>query len=162
MRVERYLSQDDAAVLSRLAEHLLRTGDMHLHAGERLAELIARSILVPESDCPPKFVALDTTVTYREVGSTVLRSLDIVCPRGANPGLAQVSILTPLALALIGRPLGSIAELPYATGAQYLHVVAAERLSMPAAARRQRATLGPAVTRRAAAVAHDGDCDDED
>ena len=128
MRMKRYLSQNDAAVLSRLAEHLLRTGHTHVCAGERLVELIANSILVPETESRLDYVALNSTVTYREVGSDLLQFLDIVCPRSADPGLASVSILTPLALALIGRPVGSITEIDCAGAVKYLHIDAVERL----------------------------------
>lgn len=128
MRMKRYLSQNDAAVLSRLAEHLLRTGHTHICAGQRLAELIANSILVPESESQPDFVALNSTVAYREVGSDLVQFVAIVCPRSADPGLASVSILTPLALALIGRPVGSITEVDFAGAVKYLHIDSVERL----------------------------------
>jgi regulator of nucleoside diphosphate kinase len=110
MRNERYLTQHDAASLSRLAEQLLRTREFSFNAAEKLIELISTSILLPQGADDSDYVTLNSRVDYRTIGSREVRSLTIVCPQNADAALAQVSILAPLALALIGRPRHSIVE----------------------------------------------------
>ncbi|RZI42700.1 transcriptional regulator [Herbaspirillum sp. HC18] len=110
MKIERFLSQEDAAVLSRLAENLLRMREVSINFAEQLIELISSSILLPQNAQRHDYVSLRSEVTFREVGSTRSETVFLVCPQDAHEGLARVSILAPLALALIGRPLGSVTE----------------------------------------------------
>lgn len=110
MNIERYLTKHDAAVLSRLAEQQLRVRDVRFNAAERLIDLISSSILLPENAERKDCVTLYSRADYRKVGSDERRSLVIVCPQDANEALARVSILAPLALALIGRRRHSIVE----------------------------------------------------
>lgn len=48
MKIERYLSQEDAATLSRLAEHLLRMGEVNFNFAEQLIELIVDAVRTPQ------------------------------------------------------------------------------------------------------------------
>ncbi|WP_420475477.1 GreA/GreB family elongation factor [Noviherbaspirillum sp. ST9] len=108
MKNERFLSQEDATILCRLAEHLLRMRDVTFNIAEQLIELIGSSILLPENAERSDYVALYSEVTFREVGSMRLETIFLVCPQDTQDALARVSILSPIALALLGRPLGSI------------------------------------------------------
>ncbi len=110
MKTDRFLSQEDAATLSRLAEHLLRRRDVNMNFAERLIDLISTSILLPENVRRDDCVALYSKVTYREIGSERRQAIIIVCPNDAQEALARVSILAPLAMSLLGRPAGSIVE----------------------------------------------------
>jgi regulator of nucleoside diphosphate kinase len=110
MNVERYLSQRDAAALCRLAEHLLRQRDVTLNCAERLVEVISSSILLPEHATRPNCVSLYSEVTYRHIGAHDRNSIVLVCPNDASDTLARVSTLAPLALALLGRSVGSIVQ----------------------------------------------------
>jgi regulator of nucleoside diphosphate kinase len=110
MKTERFLSQEDAATLSRLAEHLLRLRDVNMNFAERLIDLIGTAILLPENVRMDDCVALYSKVTYREIGSDQHQSVVIVCPQDTQEALARVSILAPLAMSLLGRPAGSIVE----------------------------------------------------
>lgn len=129
MKTERFLSQNDAATLSSLAENLLRMRDVKLNFGEKLIDLIATSVLLPENAGRPDCVALNTRVTYREIGAKESHSMEIVCPQDANDTLARVSILAPLAMALLGRPAGSIVEVTLPFGkVQFIEVMAVQQL----------------------------------
>lgn len=94
-----YLSQDDLAVLSAFAR--TRGGD-----ADALAALIASSIPLPSTAAAPRRVALGATVRYRAVGASDTQAIVIACPHDANAMLARVSILTPLALGLLGHAEG--------------------------------------------------------
>lgn len=127
MKIERYLTQDDAAVLSRLAEQLLRMRDIDFNLAEKLADLISTSILLPENVRKNDCVSLYSRVRYRQVGSNDVQPIVIVCPHEVHETQAGASILAPLAMALIGRLEGSIVEveLPF-NRVQFVEILSVE------------------------------------
>lgn len=110
MKFERYLTQYDAAILGRLAEQMLRIRDLKFNAGEQLVELISSSILLPATMTKADCVSLFSEVTCSKLGSGETLTIVIVSPEDANQTLAQISVLTPIGLALIGRKLNSTVE----------------------------------------------------
>ena len=111
MTEPRYLQQHDAAVLSRLAAAWLGAGGERACAGAHLADILATAILLPESDRTAQYAALYSHVSCRKLGSGEREGVFIACPQDANLALAQVSLLTPLALAVLGRASGSVVGL---------------------------------------------------
>ncbi len=109
MKNQRYLTQNDAALLSKLAEHLLRLGETEFNAGEEIVDMIATSTIFPADVQRKDCVSLYSTVTYATLNSDDQRSITIVAPQDANPQLARISALTPIGLALIGRKVTHIA-----------------------------------------------------
>ena len=61
MKNERYLTQNDAATLSRIAEHLLRMGEVEVNAGEQLLDIISTSIILPVDVQRKGYVTLYST-----------------------------------------------------------------------------------------------------
>ena len=121
---ERFLSQKDACLLSRLAEAMLRLRDVKFNFADRLVEFLSGAILLPETSTRDDFVRLNTVVTYRAVGSAKREYLAIVCPQDADDVLARVSVLSPLAMAMLGRVVGSIVEIGLHFGrVQYVEIV---------------------------------------
>ncbi len=125
MRVERYLSQRDAAILCRLAEQLLRVHDVNLYCAERLVEVISSSVLLPghaeRADC----AALMSEVTYRHVGHSDIHCVVLACPGETKDEPGHLSVLTPLAMALLGRSAGSIVEVARGAGqVEYVEILA--------------------------------------
>lgn len=111
MTKPRYLQQHDAAVLSRLAAAWLGAGGERACAGARLADILATAILLPESEGPAQYAALYSHVSCRNLGNGEREGVFIACPQDANLALAQVSLLTPLALAVLGRACGSVVRI---------------------------------------------------
>ncbi|MES2024408.1 MAG: GreA/GreB family elongation factor [Pseudomonadota bacterium] len=104
MKNERYLTQNDAAALSHLAEHLMRLGEVEINAGEQLVDIIATSTILSSNVQRKGHISLHASVTYAPVNNEEdKRTVSIVCPREADPQLARISVLTPIGLALIGR-----------------------------------------------------------
>lgn len=103
MKNQRILKQSDAAILSRLAEQLLRLGEVEFNAGEELLDMISTAKILPADTERRDCAALYSTVTYSPANIDDRRSVTIVCPHEANPQLARVSVLSPIGLALIGR-----------------------------------------------------------
>lgn len=115
-----YLSQRDLAVLHRFVrEHELdaRGGNA---AGRRLAALLATALPLPEREDTRQRVTLGATVHYRPVGACDSSSLVIACPYDAHALLARVTILSPLALGLLGHAEGCTVaiELPHGRSLQ--------------------------------------------
>ncbi len=109
MQLERYLTQHDAAILSRLAETLLRELDVKLNKGEHLLQILTSAILLPENVQKDDCVSLYSEVLYQRLDTNEQHGVTIVCPYEATPALARISALAPLALALIGMRVGSVA-----------------------------------------------------
>jgi regulator of nucleoside diphosphate kinase len=139
MKIERFLSHGDATTLSRLAEHLLRTHEVKLNFGDILLDLISNATLLPENSTRADCVALHAKVTYRAIGSEERRTMTIVCPESADDAMGYVSVLAPLAIALIGRPKHSVVDvsLPF-NQIQFIEILdvqqASARIDKPAGA----------------------------
>ncbi|MFC0250458.1 GreA/GreB family elongation factor [Massilia consociata] len=102
----RYLSQHDLAVLTRFVAARTPGAASDDPVGRRLAALLESSIVLPETDSARRHVSLGATVRYRAQGERDTNSILIACPQDANALLARVSILTPLALGLLGHEQG--------------------------------------------------------
>lgn len=106
-----YLSQHDLAILHRFArEHGIGT-DLRDTSGRKLATLLASALPLPETDAEPRLVSLGATVHYRPEGARDTSSIVIACPYDANALLARVTILSPLALGLLGHAEGCSVEI---------------------------------------------------
>ncbi|MFN3792839.1 GreA/GreB family elongation factor [Massilia sp.] len=116
MSSKQYLSQHDLAILHRFAREHGIGADSRDASGRKLASLLASALPLPETDAAPRRVALGATVHYRPVGGCDTSSILIACPYDANALLARVTILSPLALGLLGHAEGCRVEieLPHA------------------------------------------------
>ncbi|MES2534787.1 MAG: GreA/GreB family elongation factor [Pseudomonadota bacterium] len=130
MKIDRYLTQHDASTLSKLAEQLLRVRDVKVNPAENLIDLISTSILLPENIQKKGYVSLNSTVRYRNVHSNDEHSIVIVCPQNVDSTLAHISVLAPLAMALIGQKEGRVVEveLPF-NKVQFIEILEVRDLS---------------------------------
>lgn len=110
MKNQRYLTQNDAAILSKLAEHLLRQGDAEIERGDEVMDMISTSVILPVNSQRKDCVSLYSKVSYSPANSDEKRSLTLVSPSDANPQLGLISTLTPIGLALIGRKISQTVE----------------------------------------------------
>jgi transcription elongation GreA/GreB family factor len=76
---------------------------------------------------PIHVAALDTTVTYDELPSGIRRTVTLVHPSRADASHQRISVLAPVARALIGRRAGARVEVSLPGGAVRELVVAAVR-----------------------------------
>ncbi|WP_292037776.1 GreA/GreB family elongation factor [Massilia sp. UBA6681] len=106
-----YLSQHDLAILHRFAREQGIGAEVRDPSGRKLAALLASSLPLPETDAAPRHVSLGATVHYRSDGARELSSIVIACPYDANALLARVTILSPLALGLLGHAEGCSVEI---------------------------------------------------
>lgn len=110
MKNQRYLTQNDAAILSKLAEHLLRLDDAEVEVGDEVMDMISTSVILSGDTQRKDCVSLYSTVSYSPANSDEKRSLTLVSPSDANPQLGLISTLTPIGLALIGRKISQTVE----------------------------------------------------
>lgn len=137
MCTRQYLSQHDLAVLHRFArEHGIEASSS---GARKLAALLAASLPLPETDAGPRRVGLGATVHYRPVGTRDTSSIIIACPYDMQALLARVTILSPLALGLLGHAEGCTVaiDLPHARS-MAVEIVGVEASAFPVGHPRER------------------------
>lgn len=116
MTNQRFLTQQDATCLARLAEENLRLRDVVFNRAEDLVCLLSAAILLPDNIDPAGYVGLNSVVAYRVVGEEEIRSAAIVFPLDKNFSALTNCVLTPFALALIGIRVLDIVSAPLSDG----------------------------------------------
>ena len=125
---ELVVSTHDAEALA------LVLGDRHLAARfedetDALAELLRDARFVPHDELPRNRVAMNSRVTYREEGAPA-RTVRIVHPAFADASKLRISVLSPVARALLGRRPGDVVRANVPRGRDItLNIVAVERSS---------------------------------
>jgi regulator of nucleoside diphosphate kinase len=115
MTTIRYLNQKDAIVLQRLAEHQSNLGQAEAAVADVLEDILATAVLVKGEVRKKNCVGLNSKVTYSKCGQSESSQMTIVEPQDAHAASSRISILAPLALALIGRKINEIVkvQLPF-------------------------------------------------
>lgn len=123
MKNERYLSLADATLIANMAESLLRLADAGSPAGEQLLDLLTMASVLPAGEAPTDCVALNAEVTCRDEAAGSQFTATIVLPADSDPSQGRISLLSPLALGLIGCSRGDTVQvlLPFGRR-QYLHI----------------------------------------
>jgi len=147
MNTERYLTREDAALLDKHAERLLRLRDVRFNHGEELVGILSGATVLPENVRREDCVSIHSEVTYSQLAKLDTHSIEIVYPQEANQVFGRVSVLSPIGLALIGRKVSSVVEVNLPSGRVQL-------LTILAVNRKPEATgklplCAPSVTRRA-------------
>jgi transcription elongation GreA/GreB family factor len=126
-------SNHELLVSARDAEALASVvGDRHLaarfeHESDALAELLMAARLVPRDQLPRNRVAMNSRVTSREADGRA-RTVMIVHPAAADAAQLRISVLSPVARALLGRRPGSSVNASVPGGRSItLHIVAVQR-----------------------------------
>jgi hypothetical protein len=112
----RFLTSEEATLLSQAAEHWLRLGDVELNPGEHVLKLLRNAAVRPKA-CPREDIAsLNWTLELALPDDPAPQELTLVCPGDADLSLARVSVLTLLGLNFVGRVVGSVAPLQLGGG----------------------------------------------
>lgn len=109
-----YLARTEAETLSDLAWN---ARDRFPDVSMMLLDEIGRATLYPGVSLPDDVVAMDRDVTYSDERSGARRSVRLVYPNHADVTLGRISILTPVAAALIGLRQGARIDWPDRDGA---------------------------------------------
>ncbi len=98
----------DAAVYDQLhavAQMALRSAP---DVGERLLEEIERAEVLPSEQVPPTVVSIGRQVTYQDVDTGSIRTIQLVLPADADPAALRISVISPIGAALIGLSVGQV------------------------------------------------------
>ncbi len=125
------ITEADRATLSRLLA-LRRSTHQDVRALVDLSDRLKRSVVVRPGDLDASVVTLGSTVRIRTVGPGDERVLTIVVPTLADSGSGQLSVLTPVGMALLGRRAGDTVEVAVPSGRTRFRI--AEVLFQPEAA----------------------------
>jgi regulator of nucleoside diphosphate kinase len=108
------ISRRDAEIVAAVLLNHRRASRLGEDASDRLAELMMDARLVPAGELPADRVGLGSTVTYVEQPAGVRRTVTLAPPEEADAAAGRISVLSPVALALIGRRRGdaAVAEMP--------------------------------------------------
>jgi len=118
MKDLRYLSQDDATVLYRLAEHLLRLDGDEAEAADELSDIVAGATRLPPGSKRKDVVQLGTVATLSFFSTGLESNVTLALPSEANPGAGLISVLTPIGLAILGRKVNACVEVHLPNGKQ--------------------------------------------
>ena len=91
--------------LEALAASVMRRSP---EVGERLIEEIARAKLVAPARMRDDVVTIGSEVTYRDLAMDRLHTVSVVYPADADIEEGQISVLTPVGVALLGLSQGAV------------------------------------------------------
>jgi len=87
-----------------------------------LRDELVNGIVVASPDVPKRIVAMRSRVRVRDVQADDSQTYTLVYPEEADIGQGKVSILAPLATALLGARAGQVVEFDAPAGPQRLRV----------------------------------------
>ena len=96
--------------VTRLDHHTLSAmvgaGDDGPPGAAMLREELDRALVVDEGELPQAFARLGSTVTFEDVPSGRVRTVQLVLPDAADIDLGRVSVFSPVGAALLGLTRG--------------------------------------------------------
>lgn len=90
---------------------------------ESLEGELRRASIVAHRDVPADVVTMNSEVTYEDVATGARRTIRVVFPRDANASAGRVSVLAPIAAALLGLRVGQEIDWRVPRGMTRLRVV---------------------------------------
>jgi regulator of nucleoside diphosphate kinase len=96
--------------LSMIVQKLQGSGCEERALIRRLADKLARSVVLPPEHIPENVVTLYTTAEVEDLAEQGKQVFTLVFPKEASQEENRISILTPVGIALLGETLGSIVE----------------------------------------------------
>jgi regulator of nucleoside diphosphate kinase len=116
----------DAAKLARIVEDLLRRSSALEHGAEALHETLDAARIMPSPEIPGDVVTMNSALVIEDAAQRTPRTLTLVYPEQADPGLGRVSVLSPLGNALLGARVGDQLRLATPVGERSVRVIGLE------------------------------------
>lgn len=89
---------------------------------DALKEKLERARIIKPEEVPPSLVTMNSEVVLSDLDTGERVTLELVFPAAADPTAGQVSVLSPIGLALIGSSEGAEVEWPVAGGTRRLRL----------------------------------------
>jgi transcription elongation GreA/GreB family factor len=112
----RFLTSEEAVLLSDAAENWMRLRDVELNPGEYLLQLLSGATVRPRKCAREDIASLNWTMAVELPGYGEPKELTLVSPKDADISFGRVSVLSLLGLSFIGRVVGSVAQIELASG----------------------------------------------
>lgn len=90
--------------------------DSELELADALDEELSRADIVSENDLPEDAVAMNSTVTFRDLETKTENTVTLVFPADANIAEKKISVLSPVGVALLGLRKGGRIQWPMPNG----------------------------------------------
>ena len=110
------ISARDAEALSLMLGDWPRRHRLEEEAADALVDTLVGARVVATRELPADVVTMGSTVTYIDVPDGARQTVTVVFPAHADAGAGRVSVLSPIGRALLGRPVGSVADIMLPTG----------------------------------------------
>jgi regulator of nucleoside diphosphate kinase len=118
------MHEPNLIVTDKDLERLLPVLDQHdTPLAESLEAELRRAVIVPRRDVPANVVTMNSEVVYEDCETGAQRAIRIVFPKDADAGAGRVSILAPIAAALLGMRIGQEIDWRVPRGMTRLRVV---------------------------------------
>ncbi len=85
-------------------------------ATERLEAELDRATIVPQAEVPPDVVTMNARIVFEDPEAGRRREITLSYPRDADPANGRISILAPVAMALLGLRVGDSIDWPLPGG----------------------------------------------
>ena len=107
--------------------HLLGSVDRNNPSFKKLREELEQAKVFADADLPADVVALNSRVTVLDMDDESQDEYVLVLPNNADPDRQRLSVLAPVATALLGYRVGEIVEWPMPGGIRRLKVLSVQR-----------------------------------
>lgn len=108
------VGKDDLERLRAIVESNLFGRDEE--AAERLAAELDRAIVVAQDAVPPDVVTMSSRIVFEDSETGRQREITLCEPREADPSRGKISVLAPVAAALLGLRVGDSIDWPLPNG----------------------------------------------
>ncbi|MCY1172686.1 MAG: hypothetical protein V4455_15810 [Pseudomonadota bacterium] len=144
MSAARFLTAEEATLLSYAAERWLRLRDVELNPGEYVHELLSSATLRSSKCTRQDIASINWTMEVQLSGCSAPKEMTLVSPGDADIALGRVSVLTLIGLNFVGRVVGSVAQIPSAQGPSQAATLLAARRCTALERSRRPARIEPA------------------
>lgn len=117
----RFLTAEEASIVSHAAERWLRLRDVELNPGEQAAALLSVAVVRCDTCERTDIASIGRTMLLRVPGEAGPVEITLVRPVEEDLGRARVSILTELGLSCLGHVAGNLIRLPRG-GAKFIGI----------------------------------------
>ncbi len=117
----RFLTAEEASIVSHAAERWLRLRDVELNPGEQAAALLSVAVVRCDTCERTDIASIGRTMLLRVPGEASPVEITLVRPVEEDLGRAHVSILTELGLSCLGHVAGNLIRLPRG-GAKFIGI----------------------------------------
>jgi regulator of nucleoside diphosphate kinase len=110
------LTAHDLQRLRRLVAELAQRSHSMQESADALEETLDTGRIVAPQDIPGDVVTMNSQVQFEDLESGELREAAVVYPEDSNPATGNISVLSPVGIALLGLAAGDEAVLPLPHG----------------------------------------------